>query len=108
MTGIIKISNLRLYDVYHHTGSYQNDIGKIFTLTPRLNNVLYYLVEAYTSSMTSSTRIQVLVTGGAAKYYPALYNSNWNWVRIETGQDLNLLASSLSSLYVRTITAVCV
>lgn len=107
MTGKIRISDKRTYTVYQHTGSYQNDIGKIFTLTPHPDNVLYYLVEAYTSTVSSSTRIQVMATSGSAKYYPAVSNGTWNWVRVEIGQDLYLITSSYTTLYVRSIQAVC-
>lgn len=105
--GKIALHKARLVTLYQHTGSYKNDLGTNIPLNDNPENYSSIEIIFFAGSISSATRAVLFMSGiNNIAYYPCMQNSSLNWVRCGlTDSSLELVASSYSSLYVRSINA---
>ena len=103
----IALHKARAVVLYHHNGSYKNDLDTNIPLNDNPSNYSSIEIIFFAGSISSTARAVLFMSGiNNTAYYPCMQNSSFNWVRCGlTSEYLELVASSYSSLYVRTITA---
>lgn len=90
--------------LYSHSGKYKNDKGVSITTLDSIDNYSLIIATCFTGSISSSTRFVVIAAPGVTGYYPAIYNSTFNWVRFDaSGNSVTIYDSSHSSVYIRSV-----